>query len=139
MLLYEKLAALRRLDVEARRLERALAYGESLFDKHRIVVVSTDLIKSPRHRDDFVAHCPDLVIVDEAHTCVPTDGAGARTAQLRYELLSMIETGARPVGDEQWRHRSRFAKALTWVAYGCVRAAMGMLRYGGNEWWRGRG
>ena len=59
--------------------------------------------------------------------------------QLRYELLSMIETGARPVGDEQWRHRSRFAKALTWVAYGCVRAAMGMLRYGGNEWWRGRG
>ena len=59
--------------------------------------------------------------------------------QLRYELLAMIETGARPVGDEQWRHRSRFAKALTWVAYGVVRAAMGMLRYGGNEWWRGRG
>ena len=57
------------------RLERALAYGESLFDKHRIVVVSTDFIKSPRHRDDFVAHCPDLVIVDEAHTCVPTDGS----------------------------------------------------------------
>ena len=72
------------------RLERALAYGESLFDKHRIVVVSTDFIKSPRHRDDFVAHCPDLVIVDEAHTCVPTDGAGARTAQLRYELLSRL-------------------------------------------------
>ena len=72
------------------RLERALAYGESLFDKHRIVVVSTDFIKSPRHRDDFVAHCPDLVIVDEAHTCVPTDGAGVRTAQLRYELLSRL-------------------------------------------------
>jgi len=72
------------------RLERALAYGESLFDKHRIVVVSTDFIKSPRHRDDFVAHCPDLVIVDEAHTCVPTDAAGARTAQLRYELLSRL-------------------------------------------------
>ena len=72
------------------RLERALAYGESLFDKHRILVVSTDFIKSLRHRDDFVAHCPDLVIVDEAHTCVPTDGAGARTAQLRYELLSRL-------------------------------------------------
>jgi cardiolipin synthase len=59
--------------------------------------------------------------------------------QLRDELMSMIETGARPVQDEQWRHRSRFAKALTWVAYGVVRVAMGMLRYGGNEWWRGRG
>jgi len=59
--------------------------------------------------------------------------------QLRYELLAMVETGARPVEGAQWRHRSRFAKALTWVAYGFVRAAMGMLRYGGNEWWRGRG
>lgn len=59
--------------------------------------------------------------------------------QLRDELISMIETGARPVQDEQWRLRSRFAKALTWVAYGVVRVAMGMLRYGGNEWWRGRG
>jgi superfamily II DNA or RNA helicase len=72
------------------RLERALSYGESLFDRHRMVVISTDFIKSPRHRDDFVAHCPDLVIVDEAHTCVPTDGVGARTAQLRYELLSRL-------------------------------------------------
>ena len=72
------------------RLERALAYGESLFDKHRMVVISTDFIKSPRHRDDFIAHCPDLVIVDEAHTCVPTDGVGARTAQLRYQLLSRL-------------------------------------------------
>ena len=72
------------------RLRRALAYGESLFDRHHMAVVSTDFIKSPRHRDDFVAHCPDLVIVDEAHTCVPTDGAGARTAQLRYELLTRL-------------------------------------------------
>jgi superfamily II DNA or RNA helicase len=79
------------------RLERALAYGESLFDKHRMVVVSTDFIKSPRHRDDFVAHCPDLVIVDEAHTCVPTDGVGARTAQLRYQLLSRL-------ADDKSRH-----------------------------------
>jgi superfamily II DNA or RNA helicase len=74
------------------RLERKLAYGQSLFDKHAHVVVSTDFIKSPRHRDDFIAHCPDLVIVDEAHTCVPSDGtgAGARSAQQRYELLSRV-------------------------------------------------
>jgi superfamily II DNA or RNA helicase len=74
------------------RLERGLAYGQSLFDRHRHVVISTDFIKSPRHRDDFVAHCPDLVIVDEAHTCVPSDGtgAGARSAQQRYELLSRL-------------------------------------------------
>lgn len=74
------------------RLERALAYGESLFSTHQTVVISTDFIKSPRHRDDFVDHCPDLLIVDEAHTCVPADGAGtsSRSAQLRYELLTRI-------------------------------------------------
>jgi cardiolipin synthase len=59
--------------------------------------------------------------------------------QLRFELVTMIETGARPVPTERWGQRSRFAKAVSWVAYGVVRVAMGMLRYGGNEWWRGRG
>ena len=74
------------------RLERALAYGESLFSRHQTVVISTDFIKSPRHRDDFIDHCPDLVIVDEAHTCVPADGSGSSTgsAQLRYELLTRL-------------------------------------------------
>jgi superfamily II DNA or RNA helicase len=76
------------------RLERALEWGQSLFERHKTIVVSTDFIKSPRHRDDFVKHCPDLIIVDEAHTCVPTDaagpGAGNRMSQQRYELLSRL-------------------------------------------------
>jgi hypothetical protein len=65
------------------RLGDALAYGESLFDKHRIVVVSTDLIKSPRH---LTTSSPLSRPGDRgrgAHTCVPTAGS-ARTAQLRY-------------------------------------------------------
>ena len=56
--------------------------------------------------------------------------------ELRAELVQMIETGARPVPPQDWAQRSRFAKALSWVAYGVVRVAMGMLRYGGDEWWR---
>ena len=71
------------------RLERDLDFGQSLFDRHKHVIVSTDFIKSTRHRDDFVRHCPDLVIVDEAHTCVTADEkAGSRQNQLRYELLT---------------------------------------------------
>jgi len=58
--------------------------------------------------------------------------------QLRFELMTMIETGAQPVPTERWTHRSRLAKSVSWIAYGIVRVAMGMLRYGGNEWWRGR-
>ena len=77
------------------RLERGLAYGQSLFDRYRHLVISTDFIKSPRHRDDFVAHCPDLVIVDEAHTCVSAEGTGVRSAQQRYELLSRLAADRR--------------------------------------------
>ncbi|TKA11900.1 DEAD/DEAH box helicase [Actinacidiphila oryziradicis] len=76
------------------RLERRLDLGQSLFDKHPNVVVSTDFIKSPRHRDDFVRHCPGLVIVDEAHTCVAVEDAtvSSKTSQnqLRYELLRRV-------------------------------------------------
>ncbi|SCK47815.1 SNF2 family N-terminal domain-containing protein [Streptomyces sp. WMMB 714] len=73
------------------RLERGLDLGQSLFDKHPNVIVSTDFIKSTRHRDDFVRHCPDLVIVDEAHTCVTADDTSAAAQnQLRHELLRRV-------------------------------------------------
>ena len=51
-------------------LERGLMLNESLFDRYPHVVVSTDFIKSDRHRHDFLLRCPDLVIVDEAHNSV---------------------------------------------------------------------
>ncbi|MEU1803014.1 DEAD/DEAH box helicase [Streptomyces sp. NPDC019937] len=76
------------------RLERGLDLGQSLFDKYPNVIVSTDFIKSTRHRDDFVRHCPDLVIVDEAHTCVAADDGTSTQNQLRYELLRRIADDA---------------------------------------------
>ncbi|MBY8855415.1 DEAD/DEAH box helicase [Nocardia sp. CA2R105] len=76
------------------RLERGLDLGQSLFDRHPHVVVSTDFIKSTRHRDDFVKHCPDLVIVDEAHTCVAADERASTQNQLRHELLQRIAADA---------------------------------------------
>ncbi|MFO1303777.1 MAG: cardiolipin synthase ClsB [Burkholderiales bacterium] len=53
---------------------------------------------------------------------------------LRIELLSMIETGTRHVEPERWGSRNPVAKALTWIAYGIVRVAMGFMGYGGQEW-----
>jgi superfamily II DNA or RNA helicase len=76
------------------KLERKLDLGQSLFDRHPHVVVSTDFIKSTRHRDDFVKHCPDLVIVDEAHSCVAADESSSAQSQLRYELLRRIADDA---------------------------------------------
>ena len=55
------------LSSTARRLERGLGVGESLFDAHPFVVVSTEYIKADRRRAEFVRSCPELVIVDEAH------------------------------------------------------------------------
>lgn len=72
------------LSSTARRLERGLGIGESLFDHHDNVIVSTDFIKAPKHRDDFVRVCPDLVIVDEAHGFALGNDRGR---QLRNELL----------------------------------------------------
>jgi superfamily II DNA or RNA helicase len=68
----------------ARRLERGLRIGESLFERYDHVIVSTDFIKAERHRDDFVRVCPDLVIVDEAHGFALGNDRGR---QLRNELL----------------------------------------------------
>ncbi|MFB8216276.1 DEAD/DEAH box helicase [Streptomyces anulatus] len=80
------------------RLERGLDLGQSLFDKHPYTIISTDFIKSTRHREDFVRHCPDLVIVDEAHSCVTADdagqGAASGTNQLRHELLRKVSADA---------------------------------------------
>ncbi|MFJ6943493.1 DEAD/DEAH box helicase [Streptomyces wuyuanensis] len=84
------------------RLERGLELGQSLFDKHPFTIISTDFIKSTRHREDFVRHCPDLVIVDEAHTCVAADdttqgavsSSSSASNQLRYELLRRVSADA---------------------------------------------
>ena len=68
------------------RLERHLHLGETIFSRHPITVISTDFIKSDRHRHGFLRDAPDLVIVDEAHTAVAADGGGSGRHQ-RHELL----------------------------------------------------
>ncbi|HEX4680480.1 MAG TPA: helicase-related protein [Gaiellaceae bacterium] len=73
----------------AARLERGLRVGESLFERHPITVVSLDYIKSDRRRDDFIRACPNLVIVDEAHTCADAQ-AGRGHRHQRYELVSKL-------------------------------------------------
>lgn len=70
-------------------LERACRHGESLFEHYPYVIISTDFIKADRRRDDFVSRCPELVIVDEAHTCAYS-GEGRSSHHQRYQLVSSI-------------------------------------------------
>lgn len=78
----------------AARLEKGLRPDQSIFEVYPYTIVSLDYIKSDRRRDEFARSCPELVIVDEAHTCVQA-GSGAR--HLRYELL-------RRLADDPERH-----------------------------------
>ncbi len=73
----------------AGRLERHCRVGQSLFELYPHVVVSLDYIKSDRRRDDFARACPELVIVDEAHTCAfGYEGRGGR--QQRHQLIQQL-------------------------------------------------
>lgn len=71
----------------AGRLERACATGQSLFDIYPHVIVSTDFIKSDRRRDEFLRTCPDLVVVDEAHTCAADDEGRRSARHQRHDLV----------------------------------------------------
>lgn len=70
-----------------RRLERGRIGSESIFERYPITVVSTDFIKNARRRHEFLRTCPDLVIVDEVHTCVAATGQAGSGRTQRYELM----------------------------------------------------
>ncbi|HXF62084.1 MAG TPA: helicase-related protein [Caldilineaceae bacterium] len=102
------------------RLERHTAAGQSLFDLHPFVVVSTDYIKSSRRRDDFVRACPELVIVDEAHTCAySADHRGGR--HLRHQLL-------RRLSEDPARHLILVTATPHSGDEGAFRSLLGLLR-----------
>ncbi len=72
------------------KLERELPSGDShVFSYYPHIIVSLDYAKSDRRRASFLTHCPDLVIVDEAHTASNKDKEGANQQQ-RYRLVKQI-------------------------------------------------
>ncbi|MCB0939264.1 MAG: DEAD/DEAH box helicase [Mycobacterium sp.] len=80
------------------RLQRTVPFGSSIYEHYPHLVISTDFIKQQSRRDEFAVHCPELVVVDEAHTCVAATGSGRNSqAHLRYTLL-------RKLADDPTRH-----------------------------------
>ena len=77
----------------AARLERDLPYSTSIFEAYPYTVVSLDFIKSERRFFDFKRACPEMVVVDEAHSAVRR----GRSRQRRYELV-------RSLADDRERH-----------------------------------
>lgn len=74
-------------------LEKKLRNGQNVFRSYPFQVISIDYIKQDSHRQIFLDHCPEMVIVDEAHTCARPKGTN-KSQQLRYNLLNhLAKTG----------------------------------------------
>lgn len=80
------------------RLQRTVPFGSTIYQHYPYLVISTDFIKQHSRRDEFAVHCPELVVVDEAHTCVAASSTARNSqAHLRYTLL-------RKLADDPARH-----------------------------------
>lgn len=79
-------------------LERRMPTGgdQSVFEFYPFTVTSIDYVKTERNRPSFVRSCPELVIVDEAHTAARPGGASS-SQQQRYDLI-------REIAEKEERH-----------------------------------
>ncbi len=71
------------------RLDRMVPGDVSVFDYYPYQIISIDYIKSDHRRNVFIEQCPELIIVDEAHTCSRPTGASL-SQQQRHHLLHDI-------------------------------------------------
>lgn len=72
------------------KLDREMGYtNESVYSYYPYQVISIDYIKSDTRVDSFVNSCPELVIVDEAHTCTLSNASDSSHHQ-RYNLVRKI-------------------------------------------------
>jgi len=73
----------------ATALERQIRTHENIFRAFPFQIISIDYIKTGNKRQVFIDHCPEMILVDEAHTCAKPAGAN-NAQQLRYHLLNDI-------------------------------------------------
>ncbi len=73
----------------ASKLERNKPNNDSIFSYYRHLIVSLDYAKADSRRASFITHCPDLVIVDEAHTCARPNKT-TTSQQQRHQLITEI-------------------------------------------------
>lgn len=73
------------------KLERELPSGDShVFSYYPHIIVSLDYAKSDRRRASFLTHCPDLVIVDEAHTASNKNAEALKGSKQDSKLQQLI-------------------------------------------------
>ncbi len=71
------------------RLEKKLRPDQNVFRDIPFQVISVDYVKAKERLGVFLEHCPDFIIVDEAHTCARPKGANM-SQQQRYNLMHRL-------------------------------------------------
>ena len=71
------------------KLEKRLRGDQNVFRDIPYQVISIDYVKDRKRLGIFLDHCPDFIIVDEAHTCARPKGAN-NSQQQRYNLLRQL-------------------------------------------------
>lgn len=72
------------------KLDREIQGDESVYSYYPFQIISIDFIKGESRRQVFVNECPEMVIVDEVHTCAKPEGSGSSTQHQRYNLVNDI-------------------------------------------------
>jgi superfamily II DNA or RNA helicase len=70
-------------------LDRAIHGDVSIYQHYKFQIISIDYIKSDARRNVFINEAPELIIVDEAHTCTQSAGISAGQHQ-RHHLLDEL-------------------------------------------------
>jgi superfamily II DNA or RNA helicase len=79
----------------AARLQRELPRPDlSVYAHYPHLVASIDYVKDERHWHEFLTHCPDLVVVDEAHTASRPGASNSSQQQQRYALVKQVAANA---------------------------------------------
>lgn len=71
------------------RLDREIHGDISVYQFYPYQIISIDYIKSDQRREVFISECPELVIVDEAHSCTKPSFADT-SQQQRHQLIKDI-------------------------------------------------
>ncbi len=75
-------------------LDRQVPGDMSVFQYFPFQVISIDYIKSDKRYSVFASQAPELVIIDEAHSCARPQGQSSSSQQLRHRLL--VEIAKKP-------------------------------------------
>lgn len=73
----------------AAQLDRKIQGDGSIFREYPYQVISIDFIKAGPKKEIFLNECPELIIVDEAHSCARPDGQSVKQMQ-RHHLVHSL-------------------------------------------------